>query len=203
MPNSIKQMREFRGLSQQELADRLGMSDSAVSRLENGRRRLTTEIAKDIARVLGVAVGDLLGEPEADVAFREHYIEVRGTAGSDRWFTQEPKQETSTRIPVLPGGKHAQLYHAAHKIEDNHASDLTSAGSYVITVPYQGARRSVVDGDWVLARQTEGRVARMMVCRARRDALAKYVLDAPDGQIKAGDDNEIIGLVVATYNLVE
>ena len=201
--NSVKKMREFRGLSQRDLAARIGLSDSAVSRLETGRRRLTVEVAQEIARILSVSVADVLNDSEDGVSFREHHIDVMGTIGIDRWSSQAVKLEVMDRIPVLSRGKHNDLTHTAYKMEDDHALPLTRAGGYVVMVPYPAARKTAADGEWVIARQSEGRVSRLIVCRTKRDPIEKYTLDTPEGSIPAGDDIEIIGLIVATYSSIE
>ncbi len=56
----IARARESAGLSQIELARRVGLSQSAVSRIEAGLRGVDSIELAEIARVLGVAVVDLL-----------------------------------------------------------------------------------------------------------------------------------------------
>jgi transcriptional regulator with XRE-family HTH domain len=51
-------------LSQAQVAARLGYSQSRVAKFEIGARRLTLIDADDLARVLGVAVTDLLPPPK-------------------------------------------------------------------------------------------------------------------------------------------
>ena len=59
----LARLREGAGLTQRELARRLGVDQSALSRIESGRRRLTAAQAGQAARILGVDAGALL-EPE-------------------------------------------------------------------------------------------------------------------------------------------
>ncbi len=63
----IKEMRKEQGWSQQELADRMGYSKSAISRIEGGEIDLPQSRIAQFARVLGTTPGHLLGwdvEPE-------------------------------------------------------------------------------------------------------------------------------------------
>ena len=59
-PKKLKQAREAMGISQTELAKRVGLSRSAICRYEKGHRtKITVPIAVNIAKCLGV---DLLEE---------------------------------------------------------------------------------------------------------------------------------------------
>lgn len=49
----IASLRKEVGLSQSELAERTGMKQSSISRLESGAHNATVEILNNIARVLG------------------------------------------------------------------------------------------------------------------------------------------------------
>lgn len=60
----IRDEREAAGLSQADLAERLGTTQTAISYWESGRRVLTVDSLIEIARVLNVAPADLL--PAAD-----------------------------------------------------------------------------------------------------------------------------------------
>jgi len=48
----LKAARKAAGLTQVEIAKRLGISDSFYSQLENGKRRLSLKMALDIAAIL-------------------------------------------------------------------------------------------------------------------------------------------------------
>ena len=58
--NRIAELRQARGLSQEDLAKRAGTTNQQVGRLEAGTRRLTVEWMGRIARALGVAPAELL-----------------------------------------------------------------------------------------------------------------------------------------------
>ena len=57
----LKQLRKAKHLTQQELADRLGVSNKSVSRWESGSYPDIAMLGK-LAKELGVTVDDLLGE---------------------------------------------------------------------------------------------------------------------------------------------
>ena len=58
--NPIKVWREYRGVSQSELANMSEISSAYLSQLEAGKRTGTTEVLSRIAASLGVSVDDLL-----------------------------------------------------------------------------------------------------------------------------------------------
>lgn len=58
----IMSMRERRGITQTQLAEATGLSQSGLSRIERGRRELTLSNMRRIAKALNCTVGELLGE---------------------------------------------------------------------------------------------------------------------------------------------
>ena len=58
--NPIRVWREFRALTQQQLAGKAGISKPYLSQLESGKRRGTTEVLKRIAEALDVSLEDLV-----------------------------------------------------------------------------------------------------------------------------------------------
>jgi transcriptional regulator with XRE-family HTH domain len=63
-------MRKAAGLTQQELADQTGVSQPAISQLENGTLEMSFSWARTFARVLGCAFVDLLDDDDADGVLR-------------------------------------------------------------------------------------------------------------------------------------
>lgn len=68
---AIRRLRIERNLSQQELADRLGMTNNAVSQFERGTTVPGVYTLAAVAAVLGVSYGALFGEP---LALAEHAV---------------------------------------------------------------------------------------------------------------------------------
>lgn len=58
--NPIRVWREHRGLSQTELAGKVGISSSYLSQLESGKRDGTTEVLAAIATALNLTLDDLV-----------------------------------------------------------------------------------------------------------------------------------------------
>lgn len=69
----IKSLRTAKGLTQEQIADIIGVSRQKYARIENGTNNITLDILSKIAAVLEVTVGDItcvLDETPA-VAYRE------------------------------------------------------------------------------------------------------------------------------------
>ena len=58
--NPIKVWREYRGLTQQTVADKSGISKSYLSQLESGQRKGTTDVLISIATALAVTLEDVI-----------------------------------------------------------------------------------------------------------------------------------------------
>jgi DNA-binding XRE family transcriptional regulator len=56
----IRVWREYRGLSQQELAERVGISVPYMSQLENGQRKGSLEVLTAIAKALRLSLDDVV-----------------------------------------------------------------------------------------------------------------------------------------------
>lgn len=64
---NLKRLRMARGLSQADVAVRLGVSGPSISGWENGRARPKEDRLADLAQILGVPVTQLLADPQPDM----------------------------------------------------------------------------------------------------------------------------------------
>jgi transcriptional regulator with XRE-family HTH domain len=71
LPNRLREWREARGLSQQELADEAGCSKMQISTLERGRPSLDIVWMQRLAPILRVEPGDLLNPDDNSKAARD------------------------------------------------------------------------------------------------------------------------------------
>ena len=62
----LRHWREHRGLSQDQVADAIGISKASVSRVENGITPYTQDVLEAYARVLDCTVADLVSRPPSD-----------------------------------------------------------------------------------------------------------------------------------------
>jgi transcriptional regulator with XRE-family HTH domain len=79
----LPEWREKKGLTQEQLANRLGVSDVSVSRWETGRALLSTGVLAAIAEALDIEPTDLYrhpDQPSADAMLRDQPQEIRDQA---------------------------------------------------------------------------------------------------------------------------
>ena len=72
--NRIKELRKEKGLTQQELADRIGASKSAISMYEKGNRRPSFDIADALSDFFGVSIGYLSGSSDQRGEYPRHEL---------------------------------------------------------------------------------------------------------------------------------
>ena len=60
--NPIRVWREYRGMTQQAVAEKAGISKPYLSQLESGQRKGTTEVLSAVAKALNVSLDDLVAE---------------------------------------------------------------------------------------------------------------------------------------------
>jgi transcriptional regulator with XRE-family HTH domain len=72
----LERIRTDAGLSQTALADRVSLSQSAISQMESGERKPSFDTVRELARALGVKPSYLLGE-ELDNLSKEERVHFR------------------------------------------------------------------------------------------------------------------------------
>jgi DNA-binding XRE family transcriptional regulator len=60
--NPIKVWREYRGMTQQQLAETAGISTPYLSQIETGKRAGTTDVLRAIAKTLKVTLDDIVAQ---------------------------------------------------------------------------------------------------------------------------------------------
>ncbi len=70
MKNRLREIRTARDISQEELADILGVTRQTISSLENGRYNPSIILAFKIARYFGMAIEDIFIYEEGDYDVR-------------------------------------------------------------------------------------------------------------------------------------
>jgi len=67
----LKTLRKIKNLTQEEMADSLGISQTTYARNENGKIALSPQRLDEIARILGVNVSFLLSENDSHIIANE------------------------------------------------------------------------------------------------------------------------------------
>ena len=58
----IRTIRKIKGDSLKDLSEKIGMSESNISKYERGERTITVEILKKVADIYHISVADIFGE---------------------------------------------------------------------------------------------------------------------------------------------
>lgn len=74
--NNIKYLRNLNKISQQELADRVGIDRSTISRIENNEIETTIPIAEKLAKNLNVSFSDLVSRDLTNETSKFDELEV-------------------------------------------------------------------------------------------------------------------------------
>lgn len=218
----IAQARHELGMSQLELARRVGMSQTGIASIENGKAKRTLKIA-EIAQALGKRVEYFLVGDESSsgnfastvesVGLASHTAPVVGEVAAGRWMEIDLWDvEKYEPVPLVPTG-YEGLEQKAWAVFGN-SMDLAGIhhGSFVITVPYFDARTKISTGDvCVVERVWEGKVERTckevivhddrFELRPNSSDTRWKPIDVDPTSFKDGDGNsvEIIGLVVGVF----
>lgn len=67
LPNHLRAWREFRKMTQEQLADRVGTDKAVISLLESGARGLSDKWLRRLAPVLQTSAGHLLDHDPSDL----------------------------------------------------------------------------------------------------------------------------------------
>lgn len=110
--NRVRELRKARGMSQADLAQAAGISQPAISQIENDTRPITLDWLRTFARILDVAPADILDDqdyPDRLTPEERELIEHYRAASNDqremvqrvaepmRGFIHKPKEEETIR----------------------------------------------------------------------------------------------------------
>lgn len=89
--NRLRESREYLGLSQEFVAEHLGIPRASISAMENGKRKVSSLELKQLARIYKQPLSYFLGEDEfdrdeqsQDVVFSALYRTARALSDQDR-----------------------------------------------------------------------------------------------------------------------
>lgn len=103
----VKSLRDQRGVSQAELAERAGISPTALSRILSGERDLKPSHARSLAESLGITVIELLHETEHSEVFAG-WVPTEELTASQQVIDKQVEELESLRVQ-LEGAKAENL----------------------------------------------------------------------------------------------
>ena len=96
---NIKSLRERKNLTQEFVANELGISQNTYSNIENGTVKLTIERLIEISKVLGVSAEELIANESQ--TFNFHNSNIEKFYGYIETLQEENKELTQTTIKLL------------------------------------------------------------------------------------------------------
>lgn len=81
----LRLLREYRNYSQEYIAEKLGITQNAYSRIENNQTRLTAERLEKLAIILEISPLELLSEREPVIHFGEMPAATPAPAREEHW----------------------------------------------------------------------------------------------------------------------
>lgn len=124
MKNRIKELRQRRNLSQEQLGQSVGVQKAAISKLERGEAKLTQDYMEKIARALGCQLWELISEkPENEntrVTVRNKMKVVILAGGLGTRFSEETALKPKPMIEIggMPILWHIMKYYASFGLND-------------------------------------------------------------------------------------
>jgi len=188
LPNRIKELRQERGLSQQELAQRMRVRQATVSRLENSRMTLQQKYIAAAADALGVEIYEIL--PQSD---QIEWIEVTGELMADGRGAIVFKSKEDTHF--IPFARDARSPKGSRKVLEIGRE----SGSFLI---YQTFSFEILPGGEYVVEDAAGEI-RICIAQGGSDGRLYLTPASADPAIPAvcADDANVLGRVIAEYVL--
>lgn len=96
----IKNLRNLKNLTQEELADRCELTKGYISQLENDLTSPSIETLKDILNALGTTFGEFFDEPDNQIVFKtDEYIEKIQDGINIQWLV--PSSQKNSMEPIV------------------------------------------------------------------------------------------------------
>jgi len=188
LPNRIKELRQERGLSQQELAERMNVRQATVSRLENSRMILQQKYIAAAAEALGVEVYEIL--PQSD---QIEWLEVTGEMMPDGRSAIVFKDNDETHF--IPFAKDPRSPKGSRRVLEIGAE----SGSFLI---YQTFGFEILPSGEYVVEDVAGEI-RIRIAERGSDGRLYLTPAKPDPAVPAicADDANVLGRVIAEYVL--
>lgn len=190
LAENIRAARQARGMTQQELADRLDLTPNAVTMWESGRSKPRTAMMPLLAEILGTTTGELLGE-EAGLRSGVRMPLYGWTHAG------EPMEEIAgddyAYVPPVVAERHPRGF--LLRVRGGCMDRVIPDGSLVCVDP--DAEPST--GRVVVVEPTEGESVMRRIYRGNRWVM--LVADSWSGEhedivLREGDSNRLLGVVV-------
>lgn len=184
--DTIRILRERSGLTQDELAQKMGRTRPAVTAWENNRSIPRMPILRQLADLFGVPVSELIGEPGMDIPRPAESVRLPvAVAGHAGEFTEEPEPGEVVDVPVSVMERIADPDAYIIRIRGNCMSRRFPDGSNAIASPRAEPRNgdAVVaeyNGELIVREFFKGASTLVLSPDSYDDGFEDIVFDDPD-----------------------
>src|ERR1700759_2615649 len=105
----LRLLREFRNYSQEYIAEKLGITQNAYSRIENNQTKITAERLGKLAVILNISPTELLSEKEPVIHFSEVSTHHPAQVREEHW--KEMIDNTRELYGQVISGKDEKIAH--------------------------------------------------------------------------------------------
>ncbi len=184
----IKEGRDTLGLTQSELASKLGLTYSAVSQWEKGRAVPRMKVLHQLADLFGVPVSELLGEGPGNPPTPSDYVTLPvAAAGHAGEFTSEFEPDEVVDVPRTVwesiGDPDAYIIRVRGHCMDRRLPDQANAVASPRTRPRNGdAVVAEYNGELIIRQYFRGAAVLVLSPDSHEDGYEDIVFDDPDTQ---------------------
>jgi transcriptional regulator with XRE-family HTH domain len=205
--NRIKELRESRGLTLAQLADRVGTSHATIQRLESGKMRLNQDWIDKISAALSVQISEIFGDI---VPATPDGLPVLGEVQAGVWreteIADEPKHGS---LPIGLDPRYSGKRQFALVVRGESMNRVVQDGAYIVCVSWADLGRAPRDNDLVVVERRRDGMVETTVKRIKlQDKKVWLTPDSDDPRWQAPivfdgglehDEIVITALVVGKY----
>jgi transcriptional regulator with XRE-family HTH domain len=205
--NRIKELRESRGLTLAQLADRVGTSHATIQRLESGKMRLNQDWIDKISAALNVQLSEIFGEI---VPATPDGLPVLGEVQAGVWRETEVADEPKhAPLPIGLDPRYSGKRQFALVVRGESMNRIVQDGAYIVCVTWADLGRAPRDNDLVVVERRRDGMVETTVKRIKlQDKKVWLMPDSHDPRwqtpivLDGGMENDeivITALVVGKY----
>lgn len=203
--NRIKELRDERGLTQDELGELMGTTGATVQRLETSKRGLSQKWLEAAAKALGVHIYEILEQKPPDW----EGIPVIGKVQGGNWREVDEDVTDTRKVPVRNDPRYITLRQYALEVLGDSMDKVFPGGQFIVCVPWADTGRALKHGDLVVAERQKNDHVEATVKRVR--VVNGKILLMPESTnprfqkplpLDDGDSHEevkVTGLVIGRY----
>jgi len=205
--NRIRELRELRGLTLAQLADRVGTSHATIQRLESGKMRLNQDWIDKISLALSVQLSELFGDIVPAVS---EGLPVLGEVQAGVWRETEVADEPKhSPLPIGHDPRYSGKRQFALVVRGESMNRVVHDGAYIVCVTWADLGRAPRDNDLVVVERRRDGMVETTVKRIKlQDKKIVLMPDSDDPRwqtpivLDGGLENDqiiITALVVGKY----